>query len=188
MSLVPLTNRMCNFAKICATKTGAQLSFFFTLQLLSQAHAEDSPNNSSSHFPHQYSIQIRWKKPIASMPKYRTKNNERSRYRSYAHQEEEHWHDKAWTDARVPHSLANDQGTSAMDQPSDEPYRVTGSKFATLPVYARPLANDASVVKIRRHFAVPSPSFPVNKRFRKWSHAPVKLRWTCFKNSVFSTM
>lgn len=135
----------------------------------------ETHNLDSKHFPHQYAIQIRWGRPgqeskHARAPemtpeRHRTMNNENSRYRQFSHIEEEHVHDKQWI------NLA--------DSPSDDgssEFAVSNSKFNTLPVYVRPMRNDASMNRVRQHFAVPSPSFPVNQRFAEWANSPVNMR------------
>ncbi|OTF80103.1 hypothetical protein BLA29_014662, partial [Euroglyphus maynei] len=50
---------------------------------------------NKKYYPHQYTIQIRWGKPGQHSDLIR-KGDENSRYRKYAHEEEEHWHDKKW--------------------------------------------------------------------------------------------
>ena len=159
-----------------------------------------SHNLDSDHFPHQYAIQIRWGKPgelseLAKSPddnkspplsaspaengrkalpmEDRTMNDEKSRYRQFAHQEEEHWHDKKWINLGAAPKEVDD--VSSLPE-NDQLYAVSQEKFKTLPVYVRPLRNDASMETVHEHFAVPSRSFPVNRRFVEWANAPVQMR------------
>ena len=124
-------------------------------------------NLDRKHYPHQYSIQIRWGKPSNERKSYHTKDDETSNYRQYAHQEEEHWHDKKWIN--IGHPVDDD-----MKAPAG--YAVRDKKFNTLPVYVRPTRNRADESNIRDHFAVPSKSFPVNQRFTEWAVSPVNVR------------
>ncbi|KAJ6217923.1 hypothetical protein RDWZM_009080 [Blomia tropicalis] len=133
-----------------------------------------SHNIDSKHFPHQYAIQIRWGKPgqaneaVNPGDRYRTMNDENSKYRQYAHQEEEHWHDKKWINIGKP--------PSGERNGLEGEFVVNDEKFNTLPIYARPMKNGSNLKDVREHFAVPSQSFPVAKRFTKWANEPVRMR------------
>ena len=139
-------------------------------QLQSQYEKEvQSHNIDSKHFPHQYAIQIRWGRPgqgaqyVRPANNYRLMNDETSRYRHFAHQEEEHWHDKKWINL----------GSPSIGIRNEIEYAVSDSKFRTLPVYVRPIKNGANIGHVSQHFAVPSKSFPVNQRFVQWANSPV---------------
>ncbi|KAH7646003.1 uncharacterized protein LOC124491618 [Dermatophagoides farinae] len=137
------------------------------------------------HYPHQYMIHIRWGKPGQNTDLIR-KGDENSRYRKYAHEEEEHWHDKKWINiGQLPLSMVNDidsgNNKKYMDDDDDDDrsiYHVAERKFNALPVFARPLNDADSLREIEKHFAIPSSSFPVNKNFAKWTIAPIKFKKT----------
>lgn len=131
-----------------------------------------SSSNKYSHYPHQYSMQIRMGTPGEKPEKLIRKDEENSRYRTYSHQEEEHWHDKKWINI----------GLNEIDDYNDNnklEYKIADRKFTTIPVYVRPVKHGAEIKEIQRHFAIPTKSFPVNKHFTKWIHSPVKFSYNC---------
>lgn len=129
-----------------------------------------SSSNKYSHYPHQYSMQIRMGTPGEKPEKLIRKDDEQSHYRTYSHQEEEHWHDKKWINI----------GLNEIDDYNENnnlQYKIADRKFTTIPVYVRPIKHGATIKEIRRHFAIPTKSFPVNKQFSKWIHSPVKFSY-----------
>ncbi|XP_027197609.2 uncharacterized protein LOC113791955 [Dermatophagoides pteronyssinus] len=136
--------------------------------------------NHPKHYPHQYMIHIRWGKPIHNNDMIR-KGDENSRYRKYAHEEEEHWHHKKWINiGNMPNDIGDNNNNEKYSNEDDDQslYQVTERKFNTLPVFARPLKDKNSLLEIQKHFAIPSTSFPVNRNFAKWTKAPIKFKKT----------
>lgn len=128
---------------------------------------------SNLYYPHQYTMQIRWGKPGQKVDNLRKDLDERTRYRKFAHEEEEHWHDRKWINIGGQNEL-DDGRRRKKSNGNRSIYELKKRKFQTLPVFARPLKDEASLRSIRKHFAIPSPSFPVNKHFTDWASRPVQ--------------